>query len=62
MIYEKLKSEYDQISASWPEEAKVFSLSLLMIIEDLSQRVKKLEDQVAQNSRNSSKPPSQDTH
>jgi len=62
MIYEKLKSEYDQISGSWPEEAKTFSLSLLLIIEDLSQRLKKLEDQVAQNSRNSSKPPSQDTH
>jgi transposase len=62
VIYDELKSKYEQISGTWPEEAKSFSELLLSVIDRLERRIKTLEDQVAQNSRNSSKPPSQDMH
>lgn len=62
MIYDELKSKYDHISGNWPEDAKAFSSMLLSVIEQLERRMKSLEDQLAQNSRNSSKPPSQDFH
>ena len=60
MMYEKSKAEYDRISGEWPEEARAFTVSLLKAVHLLENRVKALEDQLLKNSRNSSKPPSQD--
>jgi transposase len=42
--------------------ARTFSGLLLSVIDQLERRIKTLEDQVAQNSRNSSKPQSGDMH
>ena len=60
MIYDELKATYDRISGSWQEDARVFSGMLLAVINQLEHRIQKLEDQIAKNSRNSSKPPSLD--
>jgi hypothetical protein len=60
MIYDELKATYDRISGSWPEDARAFSGMLLAVINQLEHRIQKLEDQIAKNSRNSSKPPSLD--
>lgn len=53
---------YDRISGKWPEEAQTFSQAMLLVIDQLEGRIKALEDQLAKNSRNSSKPPSQDKY
>lgn len=60
MIHKELITTYDRISGEWPEEARAFTSTLLSLIKQLEERVKALEDQIAMNSRNSSKPPSQD--
>ena len=62
MMYEKSKAEYDRISGKWPEEARAFTVASLKAVHPLKNRVKALEDQLSKNSRNSSKPPSQDVN
>ena len=62
MMYEESKTKYDRISGEWSEEARAFSAALLKAVHLLENRVKALEDQLSKNSRNSSKPPSQDVN
>ena len=60
VISSDLRKIYDQTSDDWCADAKAFSLVLLAAMEQLEGRVKKLEDKLAINSSNSSKPPSKD--
>lgn len=60
MIASEFRTVYNASSQTWPTDAKAFCLTLLTAFEQLEQRVKKLEDQQAINSRNSSQSPSKD--
>lgn len=61
MISSELRAVFDKSHASWTvSEANDFCRLLLSSFEQLEQRVKSLEDQLAINSSNSSKPPSKD--
>jgi transposase len=60
VISSDLRKIYNQTSSDWCADAKAFSLVLLAAMEQLEGRVKKLEDKLAINSNNSSKPPSKD--
>lgn len=61
MISTELKAVFEKSCDSWTvNEANDFCRLLLSAYEQLELRVKSLEDQVATNSSNSSKPPSKD--
>ena len=60
MTSTSLKKTFTESSSDWCDEAKAFSLLLLSSMEQLEDRLKRLEDKLAVHSGNSSKPPSKD--
>lgn len=59
MISASLRKTFTESSTDWCDEAKAFSL-LLSSMEQLEDRLKRLEDKLSVNSGNSSNPPSKD--
>lgn len=60
MTFAELKLAIEQLSPSLSEEGKMLVSLFMPFCEAQQARIKELEDQLAKNSRNSSKPPSQD--
>lgn len=58
VISTDLHKIFDEQSTGWCDEAKAFSLLLLNTLSDMEKRLKRVEDQLAINSGNSSLPPS----
>lgn len=62
MTFEELKSAVEKLSPNLSDEGKMLVALFMPFCEAQQARIKELEDQLAKNSRNSSKPPSQDPY
>jgi transposase len=60
MIYEEIKARHDRIRGYWQGDSRALPGIMLSVTNQMEHRILKLEDQIAINSHNSSKPPSLD--
>ena len=60
MTIDQIKAIFKNYEGDLPPEIKLLFEALITIVDQQQIRIKELEDQIAKNSRNSSKPPSSD--